>query len=68
MAGGRAFPGPAEDTDLDLVRRAGSGDAQACAALVDRPADRVSIYYGAADTVVCLAHAHLSELLAFVRG
>jgi beta-1,4-mannooligosaccharide/beta-1,4-mannosyl-N-acetylglucosamine phosphorylase len=39
-----------------------------CAALVDRPADRVSIYYGAADTVVCLAHAHLSELLAFVGG
>ena len=31
------------------------------------PADRVTIYYGGADTVVCLAHAHLSELLAFVR-
>ena len=26
-----------------------------------------TIYYGAADTVVCLAHGHLSELLAFVR-
>ena len=39
-----------------------------CAALVDRAADRVTIYYGGADTVVCLAHAHLSELLAFVRG
>ena len=39
-----------------------------CAALVDREADRVSIYYGGADTVVCLAHAHLSELLAFVRS
>jgi len=37
-----------------------------CAALVDRDADRVSIYYGGADTVVCLAHARLSELLAFV--
>jgi RNA polymerase sigma-70 factor (ECF subfamily) len=36
VAGGRAFPGPAEDPDLDLVRRAGAGDAQACAALVDR--------------------------------
>ena len=39
-----------------------------CAALVDRDADRVAIYYGAADTVVCLAFAHLSELLAFARG
>jgi beta-1,4-mannooligosaccharide/beta-1,4-mannosyl-N-acetylglucosamine phosphorylase len=39
-----------------------------CAALVDRGADRVAIYYGAADTVVCLAFAHLSELTAFVRG
>ena len=39
-----------------------------CAALVDRDADRVSIYYGAADTVTCLAHAHLSELVAFARG
>jgi beta-1,4-mannooligosaccharide/beta-1,4-mannosyl-N-acetylglucosamine phosphorylase len=39
-----------------------------CAALVDRAADRVTIYYGAADTVVCLAHAHLSELLAFVHS
>ena len=39
-----------------------------CAALVDHVADRVSIYYGAADTVVCVAHAHLSELVAFVRS
>ena len=39
-----------------------------CAALVDRDADRVSIYYGAADTVVCLAHGRLSEILAFVRA
>jgi len=39
-----------------------------CAALVDPVEDRVSIYYGAADTVVCLAHAHLSELVAFVLG
>ena len=36
-----------------------------CAALVD--GDRVTIYYGAADTVVCLAYGYLSELLAFVR-
>ena len=39
-----------------------------CAALVDRPADRLTIYYGAADTVVCLAHGQLSEVLAFVRS
>ena len=37
-----------------------------CAALVDRAADRLTIYYGAADTVVCLAHGHLSEVLAFL--
>ncbi|HSC73240.1 MAG TPA: glycoside hydrolase family 130 protein [Gaiellaceae bacterium] len=37
------------------------------AALVDRDADRVSIYYGAADTVVCLAHAQLSELVASLQ-
>jgi beta-1,4-mannooligosaccharide/beta-1,4-mannosyl-N-acetylglucosamine phosphorylase len=39
-----------------------------CAALVDAAGDRVTIYYGGADTVVCMAHAHLSELLAFVRS
>ena len=39
-----------------------------CAALVDRDADRLTIYYGGADTVVCMAHGHLSEMLAFVRG
>ncbi len=39
-----------------------------CAALVDRDADRITIYYGGADTVVCLAHGHVSELLAFVRS
>jgi beta-1,4-mannooligosaccharide/beta-1,4-mannosyl-N-acetylglucosamine phosphorylase len=39
-----------------------------CAALVDCDTDRLSIYYGAADTVVCLAHGRLSEVLDFVRG
>jgi len=39
-----------------------------CAALVDRDADRISIYYGAADTVTCLAHGHLSEILDFVHA
>lgn len=38
-----------------------------CAALVDRDADRLTVYYGGADTVVGMAHAHLSELLAFLR-
>ena len=37
------------------------------AALDDERADRLTIYYGGADTVVCMAHAHLSEVLAFVR-
>ena len=39
-----------------------------CAALVDHGADRISIYYGAADTVVCLAHGYVSEILEFVRA
>ena len=39
-----------------------------CSALLDRQADRVSVYYGAADTVVCLAHAHLSELCGFTQS
>jgi beta-1,4-mannooligosaccharide/beta-1,4-mannosyl-N-acetylglucosamine phosphorylase len=38
-----------------------------CAALVDRDNDRLTIYYGAADTVVCLAHGRLSEVLATLR-
>ena len=39
-----------------------------CAALVDHGSDRMSIYYGAADTVVCLAHGYVSEILEFVKG
>jgi beta-1,4-mannooligosaccharide/beta-1,4-mannosyl-N-acetylglucosamine phosphorylase len=38
------------------------------AAVVDREADRVTIYYGAADTTVCLAHGHLSEIVDFARA
>jgi beta-1,4-mannooligosaccharide/beta-1,4-mannosyl-N-acetylglucosamine phosphorylase len=38
-----------------------------CAALVDRETDRLTVYYGGADTVVCLAHGHLSEVLASLR-
>jgi beta-1,4-mannooligosaccharide/beta-1,4-mannosyl-N-acetylglucosamine phosphorylase len=39
-----------------------------CAALIDAATDRITIYYGGADTVVCMAHAHLSELLDFVHS
>ncbi len=38
-----------------------------CAALVDEATDRITIYYGAADTVTCLAHGHLSEIVASIR-
>jgi beta-1,4-mannooligosaccharide/beta-1,4-mannosyl-N-acetylglucosamine phosphorylase len=39
-----------------------------CAALVDRPTDRITVYYGAADTVTCLAHGRVSEILASIGG
>ncbi len=39
-----------------------------CAALVDTAADRLTIYYGGADTVVCMAHGALSEVIDFVRS
>ncbi len=39
-----------------------------CAALVDGATDRVTIYYGAADTVTCLAHGYLSEIIDFVKA
>jgi beta-1,4-mannooligosaccharide/beta-1,4-mannosyl-N-acetylglucosamine phosphorylase len=39
-----------------------------CAALVDRDADRLTVYYGAADTVTCLAHGSLSDVVAFARS
>ena len=38
-----------------------------CAALVDRATDRLTIYYGGADTVTCMAHGHLSEVVASTR-
>jgi len=39
-----------------------------CAALLDRPTGRLTIYYGGADTVVCLAHGYLPEVVDFVRS
>jgi beta-1,4-mannooligosaccharide/beta-1,4-mannosyl-N-acetylglucosamine phosphorylase len=38
-----------------------------CAALADSATDRIAVYYGGADTVVCLAYAKLDELVEFVK-
>ena len=38
-----------------------------CAALLDRSTGRLTVYYGGADTVVCLAHGYLPEIVEFVR-
>jgi RNA polymerase sigma-70 factor (ECF subfamily) len=45
LAGGRTA-GPADDPDLELVRRAGVGDAAACAALADRYLAKVTALAG----------------------
>jgi beta-1,4-mannooligosaccharide/beta-1,4-mannosyl-N-acetylglucosamine phosphorylase len=39
-----------------------------CAALVDGATGRLTVYYGAADTVVCLAHGYVSEIVDFVKS
>ncbi|MCO6450627.1 MAG: glycoside hydrolase family 130 protein [Caldilineales bacterium] len=39
-----------------------------CAALVDGETGRMTIYYGGADTVVCLAFAYLQEVVDFVKS
>ena len=39
-----------------------------CAALVDALTGRIAIYYGGADTVVCLAFAYLDEVIDFIKG
>jgi beta-1,4-mannooligosaccharide/beta-1,4-mannosyl-N-acetylglucosamine phosphorylase len=39
-----------------------------CAALVDAPTGRIAIYYGGADTVVCLAFAYVDEVIDFIKG
>jgi len=38
-----------------------------CAALVDPRADRLTIYYGGADTVVCLAYAYVDQIMDWVK-
>jgi len=39
-----------------------------CAALVDGDTGRMAIYYGGADTVVCLAFAYVHEVVDFVKS
>lgn len=39
-----------------------------CATLVDGSTDRLAIYYGGADTVVCLAFAYVHEIIDFVKN
>jgi beta-1,4-mannooligosaccharide/beta-1,4-mannosyl-N-acetylglucosamine phosphorylase len=39
-----------------------------CAALVDGATGRMAIYYGGADTVVCLAFAYVHEVVDFVKS
>jgi beta-1,4-mannooligosaccharide/beta-1,4-mannosyl-N-acetylglucosamine phosphorylase len=39
-----------------------------CAALCDAATGRIAIYYGAADTVTCLAFAQVDELIGFVKS
>ena len=38
-----------------------------CAALTDAATGRIAVYYGAADTVTCLAFAEVDELIAFIK-
>ncbi len=39
-----------------------------CAALHDAPTGRIAIYYGAADTVTCLAFTRIDELIEFIKS
>jgi len=39
-----------------------------CAAVCDAPTGRLAIYYGGADTVVCLAFAQVDELIGFIKS
>lgn len=39
-----------------------------CAALHDAPTGRLAIYYGGADTVTCMAHGYVQEIVDFVRA
>lgn len=39
-----------------------------CAALADAETGRIAIYYGAADTVTCLAYTYVDELIEFIKS
>lgn len=39
-----------------------------CAALTDAETGRIAIYYGGADTVVCLAFAYVDEVIDFIKN
>jgi len=39
-----------------------------CAALCDAPTGRIAIYYGAADTVICLAFTQVDELIEHIKA
>ncbi len=39
-----------------------------CAALVDEPTGRIAIYYGGADTVVCLAFGYVQSIIDFIKS
>jgi beta-1,4-mannooligosaccharide/beta-1,4-mannosyl-N-acetylglucosamine phosphorylase len=39
-----------------------------CATLVDAATGRLAIYYGGADTVVCLAFGYVQEIVDFVKA
>lgn len=39
-----------------------------CAALADEKTGKIAIYYGGADTVVCLAYTTMNELLDFIKS
>ena len=38
-----------------------------CATLYDKPSDELKVYYGAADTCVCLATCTLNSLIAYIK-
>jgi beta-1,4-mannooligosaccharide/beta-1,4-mannosyl-N-acetylglucosamine phosphorylase len=39
-----------------------------CAALIDAPTGRLAMYYGAADTVTCLAYAQVDDLIGYIKA
>ncbi|HAF62231.1 MAG TPA: glycosidase [Anaerolineaceae bacterium] len=39
-----------------------------CAALVDGESERMAVYYGGADTVVCLAFGYVTEIIDFIKA